>query len=517
MKKDILVGIDIGSSNIKTVFFNDRMDIVANESNEIEIIFPKPGWSEYNPNEWWKNVRETLRRALANSSVAPERILGIGVSSLGCCAVPLDESGNALYNAIPWSDQRAEKEVKFLVKNCRDGIFDACGNMPSRLSATPHLLWIKNSEPDIYRKIYKYTEASGYITQKLTGSFVLDHSMASGLDYGFDTKTLDYNEELIEAMGLDMDKYPVLIKNTDRAGTVTEKAAGETGLIQGTPVFLAGLDIVSAAISGGAIEPGQGYYSMGSASNMMLITRVNEGTPNLSSLLHIVDPDIRCFFGSQGSVGYSLKWFRDQFGGPEKSASSVLEGSLDPFEILTAEAAKTRPGAGGLLYLPFLFGKFHPAFNEHAQGVLFGMNATTTKPQVIRALMEGCTYNMYETIKESQKIGIDLQEILTSGGPSRSPLWCQIIADVTNCKVVTIDTPEASPMGNALLVGVAVGFYESFRDTIARFVKKDREYIPSEQDHGLYEDLFSVYNSVYDLVSDDFRTLVRLREKHGLS
>jgi xylulokinase len=385
------------------------------------------------------------------------------------------------------------------------------------LSATPHLLWIKNNEPDIYRRIFKYTEASGYVVQKLTGRFVLDYSMASGLDYGFDTRTLDYNDDLIAAMNLDRGKYPELCKNTEAVGVVSKQAAAETGLLSGTPVFLAGLDIVSAAIAGGAIKPGQGYYSMGSASNMMLVSEAREGTPNLSSLLHILDPDTKCYFGSQGSVGFSLKWFRDQFGGPERYAAASLDGGLNPFEIMTAEAQKTGPGAGGLVYLPFLFGKFHPTFNEHAQGVFFGINATTSKGQLIRSIMEGCTYNMYETIKESRKIGIDVKEILTSGGPSRSDLWCQIIADVTNRRVVTINTPEASPMGNALLVGVAAGVFPSFQDAVDRFVRRDRTFEPSEKNHSLYEELYGLYNRIYASLVDHCTALVQLRDTYQLS
>jgi xylulokinase len=517
MKKDIIAGIDIGSSNIKTVLFNKDLEIEANESREINILFPRPGWTEYNPDDWWKYVKETLRDCLLKTNISPERIAGVGLSSLGCCAVPLDKNGDHVYNAIPWSDQRAEKEVEFLVNNCKEQIFSACGNIPTGLSATPHLMWIKNSEPEVYRRIYKYTEASGYLGRKLTGNFVLDHSMASGLDYGFDVNTLDYNRELIKSMGLDRDKFPSLYKNTESIGNVTEEAAKETGLISGTPVYMGGLDILSAAVAGGAIQPGQGFYSMGSASNMMIITDKKVSTPYMTSILHIISPGIRCLFGSQGSVGYSLKWFRDQLGQPEQRAAAVLDDRVNAFEIMTSEAMKTEPGAGGVIYLPYLFGKFHPVFNQHAQGVFFGVTPTTTKSKIIRAIMEGCTYNMYETIKSARDIGIELSEIITSGGPSKSGLWCRIIADVTNCRVITIESPEASPMGNAILAGVGNGLFDGFKQAADKYIKKENEYVPDKKNHQLYEEIFDIYNEVYNSVAPSFSRMVKLKEKMNMN
>ena len=185
--KNVLIGIDIGSTNIKTVIFDENFNILANVSEEIDIIFPKPGWTEYDPGEWWKKVKVTLKKGMAAAKIDPKKVLGIGISSLGCCAVPMDKNGSHLYNAIPWSDQRTVKEVEFLEKNCGDLIYSASGNIPTRLSATPHLMWIKNNEPGVYKKTYKYTEASGFIAAKFTGKPVLDYSMASGLDFGFNS------------------------------------------------------------------------------------------------------------------------------------------------------------------------------------------------------------------------------------------------------------------------------------------------------------------------------------------
>ena len=513
MKKDILIGIDIGSTNIKSVLFDSDLRIIANESEEIEILFPQPGWTEYNPSDWWRFVKSTLSRCLKNNQIDPARVIGIGVSSLGCCTVPLNEQGDHIYNAIPWHDHRANDEVQFIEENCRDLLFEACGNIPTVLSATPHLMWLKKHEPDVYQNIYKYTEASGFIVQKLTGEFVLDYSIASALDYGFDIHKLDYSLELIGAMGLDVEKYARLHENRKPVGGVTKQAADETGLGEGTPVYLCGLDVVSATLAGGVIAPGQGFYSMGSASNMMIGAEKSHQSPYLTSVMHMVDPDIKLLFGSQASIGFSLKWFQEQFGTAEKEAAKLLDGNIDAFELMTIAALKTKPGAGGLLYFPYLFGKFHPVFKPNAVGTFFGITSTTSKAEFIRAIMEGCVYNMYETIKSAESIGINLDEIITSGGPSKSPLWCQIIADVTNKKVVTIETSEASPLGNAMLVGVEEGVFTSYEEVVSRFIKREKEYLPNQKTHDLYKELFALYNQVYNDLQPSFDSLADIKAR----
>lgn len=496
--KNILIGIDIGSTNIKTVIFDGNFNVLANVSEEIDILLPKPGWTEYNPSEWWEKVKKTLKKGLAIGKVNSKNILGIGISSLGCCAVPLDERGNHLYNGIPWSDQRAVKEVEFLEKNCRDLIYAASGNVPTRLSATPHLMWIKNNEPGVYKKTFKYTEASGFIGAKFTGKFTLDYSMASGLDFGFNSEKLKFSEEVVSSMGLDIAKFPNLHANTESIGVVCKDVCDELGLVDGIPVYMGGLDILSAVLAAGAVFNRQGLYSMGSAANMMFITDKNVGTPYLQSYVHIINPkNMKILNGSQGSVGYSLKWFKNEFGMPEIEASKLLNYKVSPFKFMDTLASKVPVGSNELIYFPFLFGKYHPIFSETVKGTFFNITPITTRSHFIRSIMEGCTYNMYENIKSAESIGIILDEIIVSGGPSKSELWCQIISDITGKIVQTIKNPEGSPLGNAILASVGVGLFGSFEKAIEKAVIKDKVYKPDTANHKIYSNLFEMYKDFY--------------------
>ncbi len=513
MGKNILIGIDIGSTNIKTVIFDENLNILANEANEIDIIYPRPGWTEYDPAKWWLYVMETMERALKKANINPESVAGIGVSSLGCTSVPLDVEGNHLYNAIPWHDHRAGKEVAFLEEECSDDIYQACGNIPTVLSSTPHIMWLKNHEPDVYSKMHKYTEASGFIVQKLTGEFVLDYSMASALDFGLDTNKLVYDENLIKKMGLDMDKYPGLHDNRKQVGGLSVKAAKETGLVEGIPVYLGGLDIVTATVAVGAVKPGQGFYSMGSASNMMIVAEKEAKSPHLTSLVHVINPENKLFFGSQATIGFSLKWFSEQFCQQEKQAAELLDQEINVFEIMSQKAAKVSPGSGGIIFLPYLFGKFHPVFNPDATGVFFGITATTTKAQMIRAVMEGCTYNMYETIKSAEAIGINLDEIITSGGPAQSDLWCQIIADVTGKTIKTLETSEATPLGNAIIAGLGENLWDSYDAVIKKNINFKKIYKPKSSNSSVYGELFELYKQLDNDLQPGFGKLAELKEK----
>ena len=248
-----------------------------------------------------------------------------------------------------------------------------------------------------------------------------------------------------------------MYNSTDSIGVINKKAADETGLLEGTPVYIIGLDTTAAALAAGVIDSGQGFYAMGTAANMMFLTDKQKKTPFLESFIHITDPKIHILSGSQGSVGYSLKWFKDNF-------IESHQDEVDIFKIMSQEAEKINPGSSGSIYLPFLFGKYHPIFNQTVRGTFIGLNPTTSKPKLIRSLMEGCTFNLYEIIKSVEDIGVELNEIITSGGPSKSDLWCQIIADTTNRKVYTRNSPEGSPLGNAILVSVCEGMHSSFEE-----------------------------------------------------
>lgn len=509
MHEHVLIGFDIGSSNVKLVLFDETCAVLANETSEYQTIVPRAGWTEYNPQDWWQGFKQTLHRALTKSCVDVNQISGIGLSSLGCCPILLDREGNCLYNGIPWSDHRADREVEAIIESCGEKIFSACRNYPSTLNVIPHLLWIKNNRPEIYEKSYKFLEPSAFLAYRLTGEMKLDVSFASCCSFGFDVDKLNWNQALIEQMGLDSAKFPTLHANTDCIGFVSQRAAAETGLKPGIPVFSGGPDFSPGALAAGILKSGQGYYSMGSGSNIIVTTDHKDvASKSLLSTIHIKGWPLRILSGVQGSIGYSYRWFRDQLSGIE--CLRAEEEGVDVFEIMSSEAQKVQPGSGGVIFIPHLFGKFHPVFNAHAKGMFCGISSLTTRAQLIRAVMEGCCFDMYESMEQIHSLGLAFDEIIVTGGPSKSDTWCQIIADVSGKQVVTVNAPEAAPFGDAILAGVGVGIFSSFEDVAQTYISRNRVYIPNPQSHALYRKLYRVYKDLYERTIPCFDELARI-------
>lgn len=510
MASDYLIGIDVGSSNVKLVIFDERCAVLASETSEYSTHVPQAGWTEYNPEDWWLGLKNTLCRALSKSSIDAHRIRAIGLSSLGCCPILLDRDGNCLYNGIPWSDHRADREVEWIRETCGDSIYSACLNYPSTLNTIPHLLWIKNNHPDIYAAMYKFTEPSSFLAYRLTGELKLDISFASCCSFGFDIARLDWNHGLIEQMGLDSNKFPELHANEDCIGCVSTAAAIETGLIPGIPVYSGGPDFSPGALAAGILKAGQGYYSMGSGSNIIVTTdKEAVASPSLLSTIHAKGWPLRILSGVQGAVGYSLRWFRDQLGGLE--SIEAKEKDIDVFSILSDEADTVQAGSGGVLYIPHLFGKFHPKFNAQARGMFCGLSSLTTRAQLIRSIMEGCSFDMYESLEQIMGLGLTLDEIVVTGGPSKSATWCQILADVTGRQIVTVNAPEAAPFGDAILAGVGVGIFRSFEDVARTNITRNRAFVPDSHNHVLYQQMFQVYKELYERTKPCFEVLANLK------
>jgi len=517
VKKSILVGIDLGSSNVKTVLFDCELREIASAKEEYNTIIPKPGWSEYDPSEWWKGVIKTFKVALEKSGIEPRNIVGIGVSSLGCCPVPMDKTGNTVYNGIPWSDHRAQHEVDYLKKYCAELIYKKCKNVPTTLNSAPHLMWIKNNEKEVYKKIFKYTEPSGFIVQKFTGDFTMDYSFASSEDFGFDINILNWSEELINAMGLDINIFPKLHHNMDCIGELSEKSSKELNILPGIKIFAGGIDITASTVGVGVINSGQGHYSMGSGANMMVMTDNQEiSSPNLLSIFHAKGPELRMLDGVQGSIGYSVRWFRDNFSGLENISSKLLSNSVNSFELMDLEASKTKPGAGGIIYIPYLFGKFHPVLNPNARGIFFGLNSLTTRSQIFRAMLEGCSFDMYQNLNSCKKLGLKVKEIIVSGGPAISSPWCQIMADVSNTKIITVKVSEASPLGNAIIAGIGCGLFKDLDEVRNKFIIEDKIYEPNHKNHELYHELFGIYEQIYQKLLTTFDSLEVISKKFSL-
>ncbi|NPV81161.1 MAG: xylulokinase [Firmicutes bacterium] len=534
-----LLGIDIGTSSARTILIDTDGNILGLASKEYPISIPMPDWAEQDPETWWDAAKDTIRQVLSKSGVDSRSIKGIGLSGQMHGTVFVDREGNCLRPAIIWPDKRSARECQELA--------DAVG--PKRLyeiSGLPvatgfmatSLLWVKHNEPDILRKTSKLLLPKDYVRLRLTGKVATDLTDATGTLL-LDITKRAWSGEVVKAVGIPPDILPNLLESSAIAGEITSQAAKETGLAMGTPVIAGGGDQAMGAIGSGVIKDGIAASTIGTGGQLITcVSRpVLDPKRRLHTLCHAV-PGKWLLMGAILAAGLSLRWFRDKFGYAEKLAGELT--GIDPYEILSREAAKVPAGSDGLIFLPYLSGERTPHMDPQARGAFVGLTLRHGRGHMIRAIMEGVSFAMKESLEIFRELGVSVDKILCSGGGARSRLWRQIQADIYDMPVTIVGNEEHSVYGCALLAGVGAGIYRDieeacdgrvqYTDTVrpqdewtqanqVQMVQSQREPSPVEQPHvedpwalsanacARYRALFEVYRSLYPRLRDIFPEL----------
>jgi xylulokinase len=504
MGRQLLIGMDLGTSSLKTVLYDACGETVAGATATYSANHPFPAWGQQEANDWWRAAQETIQAVLVEGRKYGDKILGISISSQAPTMLPLDNNGNPLYPAVIWFDKRSEAEANWLREHVGDELVARInGNKIDPYYAGPKMLWFKNKFPGLYSKTYKFLQANGYIVYKLTGKFTVDFCHTS-LILLADTEKQTWSIELCERFGIDPDKLPEIYQCQEVVGEVNLQAANETGLDPGIPVFAGGVDTPAAILGDGIYKPGQAYFSMGTGGSIGLCTDHPIQEFRLMSFPHMV-AGVWILNGVMTSVGGSLRWFRDQLGGMEREASRLV-GVID-YDLLSAEAATSGAGAGNLVFLPYLMGEQAPIWNSKARGMFFGLSLATTRAQMIRAIMEGCGYGLRHNLEVIEERAGKVLSLRLSGGPTRSGVWNQIWADITG---LTIEIPESSlgaPIGNAISAGVGIGLYKSFAETLENIENIKTRLEPRSRYKEKYDSLYGVYRRLYQKIHDEFDIL----------
>jgi xylulokinase len=316
-------------------------------------------------------------------------------------------------------------------------------------------------------------------------------------------------------MGIPLDKLPRLRACTEIAGTVTTQAAALTGLRAGIPVIVGCLDAASGALGAGVTRLGQTNEQGGQAGGMAVSLDHVVVEPQLIFSHHVLPGQYLLQAGTVG--GGSLGWFRDVFGQSEPGADSRIEQS--PFELFSLEVEKTTPGGHGLLFIPYMAGERTPLWNSNARGLFFGLSYKTTRGDMLRAIMEGCAFAVYDNLRIAEAKGVAVMEYLGSGGATHSAIWCQIKADVYNKPFVVARREDGGEGGHSLglyaLTAHAVGLCDDVGQCVERLLPNRQVFEPSPARHAVYEDLFGLYLAVSRRLLEDFDRLAKIGQKHG--
>lgn len=501
------LGIDIGTTSTKALLLSDQLEIAAEGSASYPMRVLGGGAVEQSPEDWWLACRAVLHR-FWSEGFDPKRVGCVAVSGHGVSLVVTDCSGQVLRPAISSLDTRCRKQTEEIRRAAGERILRINGNRVGAFNFEPKLKWLKETEPAHYRAMPCFLSATGYVNYRLTGRRCLNVS-DGGIGMAFDRcGSSGWSREIIAAMGLDEEKFPELRDSSEVIGTVHVRAAEETGLPAGTPVLAGGEDTSSAALAMGVTKPGCAFLSLGTQGTVGVCADRYAVRPEILGFPHVL-PGLHLLSGSMSSFGAGLQWFvrewcRDL---AERAARTDPPGGV---HALLAEAcARTQAGSRDLLFLPYLSGELHPILDENAAGVFFGLTLEHTREDMARAVMEGAAHAIRHNLHYAEQVAGPIGELRATGGPARSAIWCQAIADITGRPVKVAGArggAGGAPLGNALLAaGRLTG--QPLEAMLAACCTVEREYEPAEAARGVYDRHHDVYRRLYPQLRELFPLL----------
>jgi len=363
-----LLGIDVGTTGCKTELIDIKGISIAKAYREYPLIFPKPGWVEADSeNTWWKSTVDTIKEVLAKSRANHGEIAGISISCTNAL-LPVGKNGTPLRNAIMQLDKRTIPQAEWINTTMGEEVVKINGNRASASgTSAPIILWIKENEPEIFEKTYKFLWPGGFIVHRLTGEFTMEWSRASWTNLFETGGSKNWSTQLCEKMGIPVEKLPPLYPSWEVVGEVTGGASKITGLAKGTPVVGGMADTPAAAVGSRVVVPGRSLYVLGTVGRPSVVLEKPVFDSRFVNCCHAV-PNYWFSLGATDASGLSIKWFRDLFGQQEVSIGKQLEKS--PFELLDEQAMQSPPGANGIVYLPYLTGERSPIWDPYAKGLL---------------------------------------------------------------------------------------------------------------------------------------------------
>lgn len=499
----VTIGVDIGTTGTKAVALDADGEVKAGSYYEYAVLNPKPLWFEQSPHDILSATISSIREVMNCPQVNSQKIVAVCFSVQGGTLIPVDSRGNPVRSAITWLDKRAVPQCSELTRIIgHKSILEACGREPIPAFMVPKILWLKENEPEVFKRADKFLQVQDFIIMQLTGKCVTDLSNASFLEpIIFDAKKVEWSNDILNLIGLSEDMLPELRETGDLVGELTREMEMKTQLPSGTPIILGGHDQCMAAVGAGTIEPGIALLSAG--TSWALVTSLESPIPNSTEYFcyhHTIRG--KWMLLTSSPCGVALRWFRDQLGEAEKEKACSL--NKDPYDLLTEKAANTESGSNGLIFLPFLAGALD---DYEAKGCFIGLTLAHTKGHLIRAVLEGNAMEVIHMTEIFENLGKSIHEYRFIGGASKSALWQQIIADTTQKAVITLKNREAASLGAAIIGGESVGMFKDVNEGVQKAVSIHNRTEPRKEYEGIYNNKMQVYRTICESLKPYWKTL----------
>ncbi|TVR04407.1 MAG: sugar kinase [Spirochaetaceae bacterium] len=510
------LGIDIGTYSSKAVLIDSAGVVRAEAQTPHDMSIPAPGRAEHDAESvWWRDLvllcRKILEQGARNPAVSPSAIDAVAVSAIGPCVLPVDRNGVPLRPAILYGvDTRAHTQIDRLNRHFgADWIMEQSGTALSSQSAGPKIRWIRDEEPHVAERTWKYMTSTTYLVYRLTGSVVIDHYTAAFFDPLYDLKRREWSA----GTGREIctpDTLPDLMWTTETAGTITKEAAAETGLPEGIPVTAGTADAASEAISAGVFEPGNTMLMYGS-SMFLIAVKDRLPTPGIFWSAPFLFPNTFALAAGMATTGSLTQWFRTNFAHQEVAAEA--SGGVSAYQALASAAESIPPGSDGLISLPYFSGERTPINDPDARGLIAGLNLTTTRAHVYRSLLEGVAYGIRHNLEEMAGDGGRTDTTLTAvGGGTQNRLWLQIVSDVLG-QTQVVRRSIGAAFGDALLAALSVGAVGTVGE-LSRWISKPELVTPNAHCTRIYDQFYPLFRELYSRSAPVVHAVARLTH-HG--
>ena len=485
---DYVIGIDCSTTATKAVVWDREGNTVAEGRATFELYSPHPDWGEQNAEDWWESTRTAIARAA--QVVDTSRVRAIGITHQRETFVCLNEDDHPIRPAILWLDSRARDQVD---RYGTDEVFRITGKPPNPLPGFYKMLWLREHEPGVLDRASKVVDVHAFLVHRLTGHWRTSWATADPMGLT-DMESFDWSDELLATVGLSREQMPEVHAPGDVIGELTPEAAREVGLPAGLPIVSGVGDGQSAGLGANITEPGRAYLNLGTAiaSGTYSETysygyeyRVLSGAVPRTYTLETLLP----------AGTYTVSWFVQKFAGVN---TEELGLEISTEQVLETAAAQIEPGSRGLLAVPYWNNALMPYWDLNARGVLVGLTGIHGKAHVYRAILESIAFEQRLMTTGAEK-GLErpVEHVIALGGGSRSPLWCQIVADVMQRPVSVAKETESTCLGAGMLAAAAAGLHGSVKEAAEAMSGTNARYEPDEERSARYEKLYGVYEEIY--------------------
>ncbi|MEK4849861.1 xylulokinase [Paenibacillus sp. FSL H7-0756] len=480
-----VIGVDLGTSAVKTVLVDPQGKVAFEHSEAYPLSRPQPNWSEQNPEDWVKGTIASLKRLMEVSGAKPEQIDGISFSGQMHGLVLVDGEGKALRPAILWNDTRTTAECRKIEKKLGSKLIDIARNRALEGFTLPKILWVQEHEPEVLAKAELFLLPKDYVRYHLTGDYAMDYSDAAGtllLDVG----AKQWSAEIAGAFDLPVSLCPRLVESFEQTGTLLPAVAEASGLLPTTKVFAGGADNACGALGAGILGEGRTMCSIGT-SGVVLSYESNKDL-NLEGKVHFFNHSEKDAFYIMGvtlAAGHSLTWFKETFA-QDKSFDELLQG-----------VNEIPAGSSGLLFTPYISGERTPHPDASIRGSFIGMDSGHTLSHFTRAVLEGITFSLRESIEIVRESGKEITEVVAIGGGAKNEAWLQMQADIFGATIIKLESEQGPAMGAAMLAAYGAGWFESLGACAEAFIRPAETYTPNAEQAALYDGIFALYQDVY--------------------